>query len=98
MADAPMAGAARYASVAEVRADVERAGGDASGLCGCADLGAASASKLPRVSAGGRNGGNGRGFRRLIGIGGCSPPPLLHSTAWSPMQRTRIYARRWSGC
>ena len=28
------AGAARYASVAEVRADVERAGGDASGLCG----------------------------------------------------------------
>ena len=34
MADAPTAGAARYASVAEVRADVERAGGDASGLCG----------------------------------------------------------------
>ena len=30
MADAPTAGAARYASVAEVRADVERAGGDAS--------------------------------------------------------------------
>ena len=28
------AGAARYASVAEVRADVERAGGDASALCG----------------------------------------------------------------
>ena len=28
------AGAARYASVAEVRADVERAGGDASVLCG----------------------------------------------------------------
>ena len=34
MADAPTAGAARYASVAEVRADVERAGGDASVLCG----------------------------------------------------------------
>ena len=34
MADAPTAGAARYASVAEVRADVERAGGDASALCG----------------------------------------------------------------
>ena len=34
MADA-RAGAARlYASLAEVRADVERAGGDASGLCG----------------------------------------------------------------
>ena len=48
------------------------------------------------VQAGGRNGGTGRGFRRRIGIGGCSPPPLLHSTAWSPMQRTRIYARRWS--
>ena len=28
------AGAARYASVAEVRADVERAGGDTSALCG----------------------------------------------------------------
>ena len=35
MADAPTAaGAARYASVAEVRADVERAGGDTSALCG----------------------------------------------------------------
>ena len=34
MADAPTAGAARYASVAEVRADVERAGGDTSVLCG----------------------------------------------------------------
>ena len=34
MADAPTAGAARYASVAEVRADGERAGGDASALCG----------------------------------------------------------------
>ena len=34
MADVPTAGAARYASVAEVRADVERAGGDASALCG----------------------------------------------------------------
>ena len=34
MADAPTAGAARYASVAEVRADVERAGGGASVLCG----------------------------------------------------------------
>ena len=33
MSDAT-AGAARYASVAEVRADVERAGGGASGLCG----------------------------------------------------------------
>ena len=34
MADAPTAGAARYASVAEVRADVERAGDDTSALCG----------------------------------------------------------------
>ena len=167
MADAPTAGAARYASVAEVRADVERAGGDASGLCGfgrcfcvkaapgisgrkerghwprfqeadrnrrllataiaafdsrqelrgtlqlprceptwnglaatpprCAGWGAASASRPPWVSPG-RNEGTGHSFRsRSAVIGCCSAPPLLHSTAWSPVQRTRVYARRWSG-
>ena len=34
MADVTAGAPARYASVAEVRADVERAGGDASVLCG----------------------------------------------------------------
>ena len=34
MTDATASGARRYASVAEVRADLERAGGDASVLCG----------------------------------------------------------------
>ena len=34
MADVPAGAARHYASAAEVRADLERAGGDASALCG----------------------------------------------------------------
>ena len=87
------AGAARYASVAEVRADLERAGGDAPVLCGfgrCFCVKAAPGisgrkerGHWPRFQEADRN-------RRLLAtaIAECS-------TAWSPMERTRIYARRW---
>ena len=96
MADVTAGAARQYASAAEVRADVERAGGDASALCRFGRC-------LCIKTALGVSGRKERGHWPRFQESECSnrvllaPPPLLHSTAWSPVQRTRIYARRWSG-
>ena len=95
MADAT-AGAARHcASVAEVRADVERAGGDASALCGfgrcfCVKAapgvsGRTERGHWPRFQEADRN-------RRLL-----ATAIAAFDSLESDAKDSDIYARRWSG-